>query len=129
MKKEVKAVIAVVLAVWFFLMGFEIGGYREKKKIISETTAAIPVLNTPTTTAAPTTVAELATSAAQTTVSEQTPAQDNTTGNNTTKGASDETTKAADTDPATLSKTQIVEKVAAALNAVKAEQNMKAVKK
>lgn len=129
MKKEVKAVIAVVLAVWFFLMGFEIGGYREKKKIISETTAAIPVLNTPTTTAAPTTVAELATSAAQTTVSEQTPAQDNTTGNNTTKGASDETTKAANTDPATLSKTQIVEKVAAALNAVKAEQNMKAVKK
>ena len=32
MKKEVKAVIAVILAVWFFLMGFEIGGYREKKK-------------------------------------------------------------------------------------------------
>ncbi len=129
MKKEVKAVIAVVLAVWFFLMGFEIGGYREKKKINSETTAAIPVINTPTTTAAPTTAAQLATSAAQTTVSEQTTAQDNTAGNSTTKEASDETTKAADTDPAILSKTQVVEKVAAALNAVKAEQNMTAVKK
>ena len=68
MKKEVKAVIAVILAVWFFLMGFEIGGYREKKKINSETTAAAPVINTPsTTTAAETTAVQIETTAQQTT--------------------------------------------------------------
>ena len=31
MKKEVKAIIAVVLAVWFFVMGFEFGAYKERK--------------------------------------------------------------------------------------------------
>lgn len=34
MKKEVKIVIAVILAVWFFVMGFEIGSYVEKKKFM-----------------------------------------------------------------------------------------------
>ena len=33
MKKEITAVICVLLSVWFFFMGFELGSYREKKKI------------------------------------------------------------------------------------------------
>ena len=33
MKKEITAVICVILSVWFFFMGFELGSYREKKKI------------------------------------------------------------------------------------------------
>ncbi|MGN1442774.1 MAG: hypothetical protein ACI4XE_02890, partial [Acutalibacteraceae bacterium] len=131
MKKEVKAVIAVVLAVWFFLMGFEIGGYREKKKINSETTAAVPVINTPSSTAAPETTTIPIETSALTTAAETTVAQDGTTvtdNGETTKKAADNTTKASEEDPVALSKTQIVEKVASALNAAKAEQNMKAVK-
>ena len=31
MKKEIKVIISVVLAVWFFVMGFELGSYKEKK--------------------------------------------------------------------------------------------------
>ena len=31
MKKEIKVIIAVVLAVWFFVMGFELGAYKERK--------------------------------------------------------------------------------------------------
>ena len=133
MKKEVKSVIAVILAVWFFLMGFEIGGYREKKKINSETTAAAPVINTPsTTTAAETTAVQIETTAQQTTAVETTIAQDIPTvadGTETTGKEAETATKAAAEDLSSLSKTQIVDKVANALNAVKAEKEMTAVKK
>lgn len=133
MKKEVKAVIAVILAVWFFLMGFEIGGYREKKKINSETTVAAPVINTPsTTTAAETTAVQIETTAQQTTAAETTTAQDIPTAagiTETTGKETDATTKADEEDLSALSKTQIVDKVAAALNAAKAEKEMTAVKK
>ena len=37
MRKELKAVICVVLSVWFFVMGFEIGSYHEKKEYMSTT--------------------------------------------------------------------------------------------
>ena len=30
MKKEIKVAIAVVLSIWFFVMGFELGMYSEK---------------------------------------------------------------------------------------------------
>ena len=47
MKKEVKAIIAVVLAVWFFVMGFELGAYKERKAQ-SEINTVNPVTTTPT---------------------------------------------------------------------------------
>lgn len=126
MKKEVKAVIAVILAVWFFLMGFEIGGYREKKKINSEMTTATPVINVPTSdTAATATTALPETTAAPTTAAQTTAAQDsptNTDSAETTQEASGEA------DPSALTKAQVIEKVTAALNAVKAEKEMTAVK-
>ena len=31
MKKEVMAAIAAALAIWFFVMGFELGIYKERK--------------------------------------------------------------------------------------------------
>ena len=123
MKKEVKAVIAVILAVWFFLMGFEIGGYNEKKKINSQQPVTAPVINTtsnPLTTAAP---IETTTSApVQTTATAEASKADD--GTVTTKQAKPE-----EENPAALSKTQVVEKVAAALNAAKAEKEMTATKK
>ena len=36
MRKELKAVIAAILALWLFFMGFEIGSYVEKQKISAE---------------------------------------------------------------------------------------------
>ena len=124
MKKEVKAVIAVVLAVWFFLMGFEIGGYLEKKKMNSEApTATAPVIQTPTTTAAPvlTTAAETTTALTELTTAA---GVTDTSGSSTTAGA----TQAAQDNLSSLTKTQIVSRVADALNAAKAEKEMTAVK-
>lgn len=131
MKKEVKAVIAVVLAVWFFLMGFEIGGYREKKKINSETTVTVPVINTTNNglSTAPTAAETTTAASAETTATAQTTG----VGNETTKADSASTTaketKAAEENLSALTKTQIVEKIAAALNGAKAEKQMTATKK
>lgn len=130
MKKEVKAVIAVVLAVWFFLMGFEIGGYNEKKKINSQQPVTAPVINTtsnPLTTAAPietTTSAPVQTTATAKTTKNDPEASKADDGTVTTKQAKPE-----EENPAALSKTQVVEKVAAVLNAAKAEKEMTATKK
>ena len=61
MRKELKAVIAAILALWLFFMGFEIGSYVEKQKISAElgeqqvqpqTVPAAPT-TAPTTTTAP----------------------------------------------------------------------------
>ncbi|MGN1201961.1 MAG: hypothetical protein ACI4RF_01590 [Eubacterium sp.] len=131
MKKEVKAVIAVVLAVWFFLMGFEIGGYHEKKSINSETTVTVPVINTTdnVVTTVPTSQAETTTAVSV----ETTAASQTTSGSNeTTKADNDNTTKetkSAQEDLSTLTKAQIVERVATALNGAKAEKEMTATKK
>lgn len=132
MKKEVKAVVAVVLAVWFFLMGFEIGGYYEKQKINNETTVTAPVIQTPETTIQSTTAAETTT---QPTFDFTVPttADVSATQNATTQKADNQPaqseTKADAEDPSELTKTQIVQKVATALNNVKNEKNMTAVKK
>ncbi len=127
MKKEVKAIIAVVLAVWILLMGIEIGSIREKKKIAADagntTTAATVADNTTTT--QPTTQ----------TAAPVTPGADAVPGGvvTTTPAAPAESTTAAPTAPAgdtvdvsTLTKEQIVAKVAEAVNKVKSEQNMTA---
>ena len=68
MKKEVKAVICVVLSIWFFVMGFELGSYREKKKTVSQpgvqTSFQQPTTAAVQTTAAQTTAAPIETTAA-----------------------------------------------------------------
>ncbi len=118
MKKEVKAIIAIVLAVWILVMGIEIGSIREKKKAASvnntttQTTTA-PTTTEPTTTE-PTTTAPTTT---QPTVSQ-------------TPGTSDTTTTAPSApsaaDPSAMSKEEVVGKVVEYVNKVKAEQNMTA---
>lgn len=119
MKKEMKAVICVVLSIWFFVMGFELGSYREKKKTVSQP-------NVQTSSQQPTTAAVQIT-AAQTTVQpvETTAAQQSAT----TAGSQEQTTKkAADNakDPSSLSKAEILAAAKKAIDGVRAEQNMTA---
>ena len=54
MKKQVVAVICVVLAVWFFVMGFELGIYKERKDNAAAT-PTVPAISTTTPTTAPST--------------------------------------------------------------------------
>ena len=46
MKKEVLAAIAAALAVWFFVMGFEIGVYKERKDNAKAMATTAPIVNT-----------------------------------------------------------------------------------
>lgn len=137
MKKEVKVVISIVLAVWFFFMGFELGSYREKKSIntnapvtteqfitnASEITTAPPV--TDYMPANDITQATTLPDAQQTTT--QTPSVSN---QETTKnsGETKTTSKNNNADPSSLSKEEIVAKMGEAVNNLKKEQNLVAVR-
>lgn len=123
MKKEVKAIIAVVLAVWILLMGIEIGSLREKKKLANAEPSST---STSETTTLPTTepAAPTAPNGADVPGGTTAPAD------STAPSAENTTTPAAsggdNVDVSTLSKEQIVAKVAESVNKVKSEQNMKA---
>lgn len=119
MKKEVKVIIAVVLAVWILLMGIEIGALREKKKISAEAATS----TTATTTTLPTTtqpVAPVNPNSADPNGGASQPANASTT----PSAADTSSTPAVAGDVSTLTKEQIVAKVAEAVNKVKSEQNM-----
>ena len=135
MKKEIKVIISVVLAVWFFVMGFELGSYKEKKAQ-SEINTVNPVVNsTAVTTTTTPTVPTLPPVAESTTVTPPTEStQPSTPGEDaTTTTKVEDTTKADDTtaptekDPLNLSKEEIVAEVNKYVNQVKKEQNMTAV--
>lgn len=123
MKKEIKGIIAVVLAVWILVMGIEIGSIREKKKIASVNSTS---QSTTETTTAPTTETTTATPVITTT-------QPTTVTPVVTPGVSDTTAPSSAApnaaDPSTMSKEEIVSKVVEAVNKVKSEQNMTANKK
>ncbi len=119
MKKEVKAVICVVLSIWFFVMGFELGSYREKKNAVSNSNIQTS-FQQPTTAAVQTTAAQTTAAAAETTAAEKTTA--NVGGDQTTKKAED-----GKKDPSSLSKAEILAAAKKAIDGVKAEQNMTAV--
>lgn len=140
MKKEFKIVIAAILAIWIFLIGMEVGVYKEKRAYSEkDTTVSAPVVTTepaaqttepstqvaePSTKATePSTVAtEPSLPAANTGVSEDNPldpSEDTT--QKTTAGATD--------DPSSLSKEQVLEQVVKYVTQVKGEQNMTANKK
>lgn len=122
MKKEIKVIIAVVLAVWFFVMGFELGAYKEKKAH-----STINTVNPVTTTTQPSTNPEPIITTEPSTVTDPTvtePSESDVNDNTTTK--QDETTKATEKDPLNLSKDEIVAEVNKYVNQVKKEQNMTA---
>ena len=120
MKKEIKVIIAVVLAIWFFVMGFELGAYKEKKAqnpidTVNPITTTQPTNPQPTlpSTTEPTIVPEV--TEPQLTV----PGTDDTT-------AADDSTAPATKDPLNLSKEEIIAEVNKYVNQVKKEQNMTA---
>ena len=119
MKKEIKVIIAVILAVWFFVMGFELGVYKEKK---SQNT--INTVN-PVTTTQPSTLpstTEPSTVPTEPSTEPSVPADDNTT----TQKQEDDTTAPTAKDPLALSKAEIIAEVNKYVNQVKKEQNMTA---
>lgn len=122
MKKEIKAIIAVVLAVWFFVMGFELGAYKEKKAQ-SEVNTVNPITTTaPSQTTEPTLppVTENPTEPSTNPTLPSDPGEDNTT---TKNDVSDEPSVK---DPLNLSKQEIIAEVNKYVNQVKKEQNMSA---
>ena len=145
MKKEWKAVIAVILSVWLFVMGFELGSYKEKKNISKNNRTYV---SAPATTAAPTTTAPAASSETELTLFSfddpttqaasdelqellttmdvpDTTAAPATTAAPGTTSAPTTTTKA---DPSSMSKKDVLAAVTTAMRQLKSEQNMTAIK-
>ena len=123
MKKEIKVIIAVVLAVWFFVMGFELGAYKEKK---AQNT--IDTVN-PVTTTQPTTLPTLPSTTEPVTVPTEPSTEPSAPVENeedTTANPVDDTTAPVAKDPLDLSKAEIIAEVNKYVNQVKKEQNMTA---
>lgn len=121
MKKEIKVLICVVLSIWFFFMGFELGSYREKKNISANaSTSNVQPVTQPTT--APTTAP---TTTPTTTAPQANPSQD--ASSNQSGVSAESTTKKAANDPSSLSKGEILAAAKKAIDNMKAEQNMTAV--
>lgn len=119
MKKEIKIIIAVVLAVWFFVMGFELGVYKEKKA--HSTISVTPITTQPAQTTQPT----LPPTQPPVTEVPTEPSTQASTDNTTTQKQED-TTASADKNDSDLSKDEIIAEVNKYINQVKKEQNMTA---
>lgn len=124
MKKEIKVVICIALSVWFFFMGFELGSYREKKKIASTSVQVVQpaTQNNASSTTAPTTT-QPTSEVPSSSVSDSTVYPDSSTPASQNNAS---TTKKND-DPSSLSKAEVIAAAKKAIDAVKAEQNMTAV--
>ena len=127
MRKEITAVICILLAVWFFFMGFELGIYKERKSSAAPTNVVtVPTVTStePTSAATPTetpSIEEPSTEAPATTQG------DNTTNDQTTK-ATEQVTTQKSADPSGMSKEEIVTEMKKAFKTIKAEQNLTATK-
>lgn len=120
MKKEIKVIIAVVLAVWFFVMGFELGVYKEKKA--QSTITVNPITTTqPTQPTLPPTQPPVTETPTEPSTQPSVP-----TDNNTTTQKQEDSTAPAEKDPLNLSKDEIIAEVNKYVNQVKKEQNMTA---
>ena len=121
MKKELKGIIAVVLAVWILVMGIEIGSIREKKRAASVNNTVQSTTETTTESTTATTTAAPSTTLPTTTAPVVIPGVSDTTAPSSAAPVAG--------DPSSMSKEEIVSKVVEAVNKVKAEQNMTANKK
>ena len=124
MKKEIKVIISVVLVVWFFVMGFELGAYKERKAIASIDTVNPVVTTDPTT--APTEPTTLPTTLPSEPSTDEAEPTDPVEGEDSTTQTGDEPTAPAAKDPLALSKSEIIAEVNKYVNQVKKEQNMTA---
>ena len=137
MRKELKAVIAAILALWLFFMGFEIGSYVEKQKISAElgtqqvqpqTEPTAPTTTAPTTTAAPAAASDTApTPSIGNAIDVITTYPDNeVAAAPTEKETTTQKTAPAATDASKLSKTQVLQRATEAINKLKTAKNMTA---
>ena len=123
MKKEITAVICVLLSVWFFFMGFELGSYREKKKINTTQTQVFQPMSQSNYNSQ-----SVSSSSEQSQPSQSTqPSEPTTVYPESTSGQATSTTKSAAKDPASMSKAEVIAAAKKAIDAVKSEQNMTAV--
>lgn len=124
MKKEVKIAIAAALAIWFFVMGFELGIYKERRaqsKLASQTTPPPVVSTVPSTqpSTAPTTLPTV-------------PSPDVTVAPSVAPTVGDVTAAPSvnnDKDVSSLSTDEIVSRVANAVNTLKQTPNFTADRK
>lgn len=123
MKKEIKIAIAVVLSIWFFVMGFELGIYKERKANVQ---SGNEVVNTVTPTAQPTTQPTTVPTTVPTTAPTTLPPVVDPNQNSTAPSEAAPTEAPANNDPSSLSKAQIVEKINTHMKALKSEQNLQA---
>lgn len=132
MRKEFKAIIAVILAVWLFMMGFELGSYHEKQEIQKEQAAqqasATQPLDTtaPAVTEAPTTTEAAPITGIGNAIAEITTYPDEELTAASDKGTTAASTTAAEPDVSSLSKRQILQRATEAVNTLKKTQNMTA---
>ena len=129
MRKEFKAIIALILAVWLFMMGFELGSYHEKQEIQKEQAAQVNTQTQPLDTTAPAaddtpTTAETPITGIGNAIAEITtyPDSELTAANRTTE----QSTAAAEQDVSSLSKRQILQRATEAINTLKGTKNMTA---
>ena len=123
MKKEIKVIISIVLVVWFFVMGFELGAYKERKALSSVETVN-PVVTTDPTTAPTQPATTEPTTMPEPSVDDVTDPTEGT--DDTTAPSQDEEATPDTKDPLSLSKAEIVAEVNKYVNQVKKEQNMTA---
>ena len=128
MKKELKAIICVVLSVWIFVMGFELGIYHEKRNVPAaaptETESSV-VSETQGSTQTDIILTTLPTS--QTEITTELPTAPPVS--DPTKPAATENKQPeseAKDDVSKLNKAQIINRVSTAINNLKKEQNFKA---
>ena len=126
MKKEIIAVICVLLSVWFFFMGFELGSYREKKKINTTQTQVFQPMSQSNYNSQSVSSSSEQPQQSQPSQPAQ-PSEPTTVYPESTSGQATSTTKSAAKDPASMSKAEVIAAAKKAIDAVKSEQNMTAV--
>ena len=128
MKKELKAILCVVLSVWIFVMGFELGIYHEKRNVAAAPTTTETSSVSQTQESTPADVILTTSPTSQTEITTELPTAAPVS--DPTKPAASENKQpsesAAKDDVSKLSKAQIIQRVSTAINNLKKEQNFKA---
>lgn len=124
LNKQTKSVIAVILAIWIFAMGWVIGdnhGFKKGAEEAQKMMATQQPVTQDTGTTVPTTPPSTDPTTTQPTTQ---PTQPPVSGDASTQPTQPTSQAPANDDPSSLSKEQIVQKVNEAVNKVKSEQNM-----
>lgn len=125
MKKEIKIAIAVILSIWFFVMGFELGIYKERKSNVQPGNEVVNTVTPSTTqpTAQPTTIPTTVPTTQPTTLPPVVDPNQNSTAPTEAPSTDAPVNNA---DPSSLSKAEVIEKMNGYMKALKSEQNMQA---